>query len=58
MEGRENLEAIGVRWSARLKRDLLNIGCKGVDWIELAQYRLQIWICLNVVMNLGFHKSW
>ena len=31
MEGRESLEAIGVHWSIMLKRDLRNIGCKGVD---------------------------
>lgn len=58
MEGREYLEAISVHWSVILKRDLRNIGCKGVDWIEMTQDKLQIWICLNMVMNLGFHKSW
>ena len=42
VEGGEYLEAIGVHWSVMLKRDLQNIGCKGVDWIELAQDRLQI----------------
>jgi len=52
VEGRDYLETIGVHWIAMLKRDLRNIGCKGVDWIELAQDRLQIWTCLNMVMNL------
>ena len=30
MDGREYLENIGVLWSVMLKRDLRNIGCKGV----------------------------
>ncbi len=52
MEGREYLEAIGVHWSVMLKRDLQNICYKGVDWIKLAHDRPQMWVFLNVVVNL------
>jgi hypothetical protein len=32
--------------------DLKEIRWEGVDWIYLAQYRVQWWALLNTVMNL------
>jgi hypothetical protein len=32
--------------------DLRKIGCGGMDWIDLAQYRDQLRALVNMVMNL------
>jgi hypothetical protein len=40
------------RWEDNIKADLQEVGCGGIDWIELAQDR-EMWLALvNVVMNL------
>jgi hypothetical protein len=36
--------------------DLHEVGCVGVDWIELAQDRDSLSAFVTTVMNLGFHK--
>jgi len=33
--------------------DLQEVGCGGVDWINLAQYRDRWWALVTGVMNLG-----
>jgi hypothetical protein len=45
------------RW-VDIKMDLKETGCEDVDWIHLAQDRVQWWVLVNVVMSLGFHKRW
>jgi hypothetical protein len=40
------------RWEDSIKMDLQEVGCGGVDWIELAQDRDRWRALVNVAMNL------
>jgi hypothetical protein len=40
------------RWEDNIKMDLLEVGCGGMDWIELAQDRDGWRALVNAVMNL------
>ena len=40
------------RWEDTIKMDLHEVGCEGMDWIELAQDRDRRWALVNAVMNL------
>ena len=40
------------RWEDNIKMDLQEIGCGGMDWIELAQDRGRWRAHVNAVMNL------
>ena len=40
------------RWEDNIKMDLQEIGCGGMDWIELAQDRDRRQALVNAVMNL------
>jgi len=40
------------RWENSIKVDLQEVGCGGMDWIELAQDRDSWWALVNAVMNL------
>jgi hypothetical protein len=40
------------RWEDNIKMDLQEVGCGGIDWIELAHEKDRQRALLNVVMNL------
>jgi hypothetical protein len=51
-EGKRPLGKPRHRWEDNIRMDLGEIGCGGMDWIDLAQDRDQ-WVALvNMVMNL------
>jgi hypothetical protein len=44
-----------LRWKDNIKMDLQEVGCGGVDWIELAQDRDRWQTPVNAVRNFRFH---
>jgi hypothetical protein len=44
------------RWEDNIKWIIQEVGCGGIDWINLAQDRDRWWAIVNAVMNLEFHK--
>jgi len=51
-EGKRPLGKPRRRWKDNIKIDLQEVGCGGMDWIELAQYRDRWRALVNAVMNL------
>jgi hypothetical protein len=51
-EGNRPLGRPRLRWVDYIKMDLREIGCGGMDWIDLAQDRNQWRALVNTVMNL------
>jgi hypothetical protein len=51
-EGKRQLERPKCRWEDNIKADLQEVGCGGMDWIELAQDRDKWRAIVNAVMNL------
>jgi hypothetical protein len=51
-EGKRPLRGPRRRWEDNIKIDLQEVGCRGMDWIELAQ-DIDMWRALvNAVMNI------
>jgi hypothetical protein len=50
-EGKRPLGRPGRRWENN-KMDLQEVGCGGMDWIDLAKDRDKWWALVNTVMNL------
>ena len=51
-EGKKQLGRPRRRWEDNIKKDLREVGCGGVDWIELARDRDRWRALVNAVMNL------
>jgi hypothetical protein len=51
-EGRRPLGRSRHRWEDNIKMDLRDVGCGGVDWIDLAQDRDRWRALVCTVMNL------
>jgi hypothetical protein len=52
LEGKRPLGRPRCRWEDNIKMDLQEVGCGGMDWIELAQDRSRLRTLVNAVMNL------
>jgi hypothetical protein len=50
-EGKRPLGRPRCRWEDSIKMDLQEVGCGGMDWIELAQDRDSWRALVNVVMK-------
>ena len=51
-EGNRPLGRPRRRWEDNIKMDLQEVGCDGMDWIELAQDRNRWRALVSTVMNL------
>jgi len=51
-EGKRPLGRPRRRWEDNIKMHLQEVGCGGMDWIELAQDKNRWHALVNVVMNL------
>ena len=52
-KGKRPLGKSRRRWEDNIKIDLKELGCVGMDWIELVQDRDRWPALVNAVMNLG-----
>jgi hypothetical protein len=51
-EGMGSLGRPRRRWEGNIKIDLQQVGCKGMDWIDVAQHREKWRTLVNAVKNL------
>ena len=51
-EGKRSLGRPRRRWEDNIKMGLKEVGCVGIDWINLAQDRRRWRALVNAVMNL------
>jgi hypothetical protein len=53
-EGKRPLGRPRLRLEINNKMDLQDVGCGGMDWIQLAQDRDRWWALVNAIMNFWF----
>jgi len=53
-EGKKPLGRPRRRWEDNIKMDVQEVGCRGMDWIELAQDRNRWRALVYAVMNFWF----
>ena len=53
-EGKRPLGRPRRRWEDNMKTDFQEVGCGGMDWIDLVQDRDRWRALVNAVMNLRF----
>jgi hypothetical protein len=51
-EGKRPLGRPRGRWEDNIKMDFQEVGCGGMDWIELPQSRDRWRVLVNAVMNI------
>ena len=51
-EGKRPIGRPRHRWEDNIKMDLQEMGCVGIDWIDVAQYRDRWRALVNAVMNI------
>jgi hypothetical protein len=51
-EGKKPLGRPRYSWEDNINMDLQEVGCRGMDWIVLAQDRDTWWALVNAVMKL------
>jgi hypothetical protein len=51
-EGKRQMGRPRRRWEDNIKADLQEVGCGGIDWIQLVQDRDRWRALVNAVMNL------
>jgi hypothetical protein len=56
-EGKRPLGRPRRRWEDNIKMDLQEVGCEGMDWIDLAQDRDRWRALVNVVIKLRVLKN-
>ena len=56
-EGKKPLGRPTMGWENNIKMDLQEVGCGGMDWIELKRGRNRCRALVNAVMNIRFPKN-
>jgi hypothetical protein len=55
-EGKRPLGGPRRRWEDNIKTDIQEVGCGGMEWIDLAQDTERWGALVNMLINLGIHQ--